>query len=301
MRADGVEVAQEHDVPALVRHVQVAQHLLVHRLGAAVGVRCRLEGRVLGHRHVVGLAVDRGRGREHNVAHAVVAHGAGHRQRAAQVVLVVLDGLVHRLAHRLVGGEVDDAVDVVLLEDAVEQGGVADVPPIEGADLPARDALDAAQGLLAGVGEVVDHHDLVARLEQLDAGVAADEAGTAGHQDAALARGACARLGAGLAGTRIRCHSVLPFVSRATTGTRSIPEALKSSGIVPQAATRGNTRHDARRQKRSKSPDGRCWQRRCSDARAPARQRARRATVHLASAAMPKPAHSAMAGPKQNR
>ena len=116
----------------------------------------------------------------------MVAKGARKLERAAQVVLVVLDGLVHRLAHRLVRGEVDGAADRLLVEDAVEKRPVLHIALIEGTDLFARDALDALKGDLAGIGQVVDHDDVIASVEQLDAGVAADEAGTARDKDARL-------------------------------------------------------------------------------------------------------------------
>ena len=182
--ADGVEVTEQHDVPALVGRVEVGEHLLVHGLGATVGVRGGLELGVLAHGHLVGLAVDGGRRGEHDVVHPVVAQGACQLKRAAEVVLVVLDGLVDALAHGLEGGEVDGARDGVLVEDPVEERAVLHVALVEGADLLARDALDALEGNLACVGEVVDHHDVVAGVEQLHAGVAADEAGAARDEDA---------------------------------------------------------------------------------------------------------------------
>ena len=188
MGADGVEITQQHDVPALVGRVEVAQHLLVHRLGTTVGVRGGLELGLLAHRHVVGLAVHRGRGGEHDVVHAVVAKRTGQLQGAPEVVLIVLDGLVDGLAHGLEGGEVDGPADGLLLKNAVEQRPVLHVSLVEGADFLAGDALDALERDLAGVGQVVDHHDVVVGVEQLHAGVAADEAGAARNEDAGLFR-----------------------------------------------------------------------------------------------------------------
>ena len=48
---------------------------------------------------------------------------------------------------------------------------------------PTRQLLGAPQRLGLAVAEVVDHHDLVAGLEEFHRGVAADEAGAAGHED----------------------------------------------------------------------------------------------------------------------
>ena len=132
----------------------------------------------------------------------MVAKGARKLKGAAQVVLVVLDGLVHRLAHCLEGSEVDGTGDGLLVEDAVEKRAILHIALVEGANLLARDALDALERDLAGVGQVVDHHDVVAGVEQLNAGVAADEAGAARDKDA------------GLLGLRYRISHTCPFLNQ---------------------------------------------------------------------------------------
>ena len=132
----------------------------------------------------------------------MVAKGTRKLKRAAQVVLVVLDGLVHRLAHRLVRGEVDGTADGLLVENAVEKCPVFHVALVESANLLARDALDALEGNLAGVGQVVDHDDVIPGVEQLNAGVAADETGAARDKDA------------GLLGLRYRISHTCPFLNQ---------------------------------------------------------------------------------------
>ena len=185
MRADGVEVAQQHDVPLGVGLGGVHEDLLDHPLGPAVGVGAELLGALLGEGQRVGVAVDGRRAGEDDVLAAVVAHGLDQVEGAAEVVVVVLDGLGHALADGLEAGEVDHAVDVERLEDGLEGVAVAHV----GADerhalgcLFAHDLRDAVENLLAGVGEVVDDDDLIAAREQLDDGVAPDEAGSTGHK-----------------------------------------------------------------------------------------------------------------------
>ena len=82
----------------------------------------------------------------------------------------------------------DDGVNVVLGEDGVKRLAIQDVLLIEtqlsvvGVD-PA-DLADAVDGGLAGIAQVVDDDHAIASLDQLDAGVAADEPGTARDQDA---------------------------------------------------------------------------------------------------------------------
>ena len=180
---DGVEVPQQGHVQPGVGGADVGQDLLLEQLGGAVGVGGASGGEVLLDGDGVGVAVHRGGGGEHEVLHPVAAHGLEQVQGADQVVGVVLQGLGHALAHRLQSGEVDHGVDVrVLGEQGLHLVLMAQLGPDEGDGLPG-DFLHPAQGLLAGVVEVVRHHDLIARVDQLHAGVAADIAGAAGDQN----------------------------------------------------------------------------------------------------------------------
>ena len=60
VRADGVEVAQQHDVPLVVAHVKVGKHLLEHSFRLPIGVRGGMLRAILGDGHELGLAIDRG-------------------------------------------------------------------------------------------------------------------------------------------------------------------------------------------------------------------------------------------------
>ena len=187
--SDGVEVAKQHDVPLRVGRVQVGENLLDHPLGPTIGVRGALLGAGLGEGQGVRVAVDGGGAREDDGLAAVVAHDVHERERVAQVVRVVLDGLGDGLAHGLEAGEVNHAVDVVLVKDALEGLAVVDVGTVEGealGGLVAHDGVDAVEDLLGCVGEVVYDDDLIAVLKQLDARVAADEAGAAGDEHAGV-------------------------------------------------------------------------------------------------------------------
>ncbi len=121
----------------------------------------------------------------------MVAHDVHQRERVAQVVGVVLDGLLHRLAHGLEAGKVNHAVDLVVGEDLLQGLTVVDVGPIKGQVLGAifaHDGVDAVDDLLRRVGEVVHDDGVVACIEQLDHGVAANEPGTAGDEDGRILR-----------------------------------------------------------------------------------------------------------------
>ena len=189
VRADGVEVAQQHDVPLRVGGVEVGEDLLDHPLGPAVGVGRGLLGALLGERQRVRVAVDGGGAGEDDGLAAVLAHDVDERERVADVVGVVLDRLGDGLAHGLVAGKVDNATRAVLVEDLGERGAVVDVGLVEGeigGGGLTHDGLDAVADLGRRVGEVVDNDDLVAALEEFDNRVAADEAGTAGHEYAGV-------------------------------------------------------------------------------------------------------------------
>ena len=74
-------------------------------------------------------------------------------------------------------------VDLLLLEQVLHGIAVAQVEQVE-LDALAGQFLDPAERVGARVAQVVQHHDLVARFQQFQAGVRADIAGAAGDQDA---------------------------------------------------------------------------------------------------------------------
>ena len=141
----------------------------------------------------------------------MVAHAFAQRERVADVVVVVLDGLRHALAHGLVAGEVNDAVGLFGIEDAVEGGAVVDVRLIEDEVLRGvltHDLADAVERDGARVVQVVDHHDAVCALEQLNACMRPDEPGASGNEDAGILRCLCLCHGKLLTlcvAARIRC------------------------------------------------------------------------------------------------
>ena len=72
-------------------------------------------------------AVHGGGGAEDQLPDAVGLHGRQQGQRAVQIVAVVVQRQAHRFAHSLQTGEVDDAVDGVLLKDPLQGGGIGGV------------------------------------------------------------------------------------------------------------------------------------------------------------------------------
>ena len=157
----------------------VLEYLLHHELRPAVGVRAARRREVLADRHALGIAVDRRGAREHDVLAAVVAEALEKRESAAEVVVVVLERNLRRLADGLQCREMDRRAEgSFLVENGVEFLRVADVHLVERDGL-ARDLLHARKRLLRAVAEVVHDNYVVPRVQELHYGVAADVSGTA--------------------------------------------------------------------------------------------------------------------------
>ncbi len=151
----------------------MAQGALDRQLRFTVGVHgC---GRMIfGERQPLGFAVDRAGRREHQARHAFRGHRLEQQERAGQVVLVILAGLPHRLAHRQPGREVHHRVDAVFDERRPHGSGVVH---------PGAHERQPARGLGVARGQIVEHHHRVAGCLQRLGGVTADVAGAAGNED----------------------------------------------------------------------------------------------------------------------
>ena len=87
----------------------------------------------------------------------VAAHDIQNVQRAGQIVGVVLDGLGNALADGLVGGELDDTVNVLVLGKDLLHGVLVGHVGLDKTEVLAGDLLDAGQGLGAGVVVVIGY------------------------------------------------------------------------------------------------------------------------------------------------
>jgi len=130
-------------------------------------------------------AVDGRRRGEDELGDAVAPQGLEQAERAPDVVLVVLERLLRRLADRLEPGEMDARVARAEGPDhRVQPGLVGQVDLVEREELALpRQLLDAPQRLDVAVHEVVQDRHGVARLEELDARVGPDVPRAARHQD----------------------------------------------------------------------------------------------------------------------
>ncbi len=98
------------------------------------------------------------------------------RARLHGVVEVVAERIGDRFRHHDRAGEMDDGVDAMASTAAGDQRLVADVALDETRPVRHRPAEPGRQ--------IVEHHDLLAGVEQLEHHVAADIAGAAGDQNA---------------------------------------------------------------------------------------------------------------------
>ena len=130
MCADGIEIAQERNVPAVICTIEIFEHLFLHEFCRPVRIG-RHQTAILIEREPLGLAVHRCRGREDEIAHTELFHRLQKHKRRDQIVIVVEDGFLHALAHRLEPRKVDDPIDVVRRENFFEFRAVAYVCDIE--------------------------------------------------------------------------------------------------------------------------------------------------------------------------
>ena len=182
MRADGVEVPQQHNGPFAVGLCRIGEDLLAHVLRPAVGIRAAAGAGALVHGHrIVRRIHRRGRGEE-DLLHAVRRHRLAEVDGRAEVVVVVPQRLLHRLPYRLETGKVEHAVKPVRIEKLIESCAVQKIHFVVFERL-SGDALDAPQALRVGVDEIVHHNDRMSGVQKLHAGVAADVSGAAGNEN----------------------------------------------------------------------------------------------------------------------
>ena len=113
----------------------------------------------------------------------MTAHSLEQIQGADQVVGVVLQGLGHALAHGLEAGEMDNCVNIgVFGKKCLHLVRIAHFQLDKG-DRLTGDFLHPAQGFFTGIAEVIRNNDVIAGLDQLHTGVAADVARAAADQN----------------------------------------------------------------------------------------------------------------------
>lgn len=164
-------------------------HELVGLLGGGVERHRRVHAVLLGERHLLVAAVDRAGAGVDEVLDRVVAAGLEHVEEADEVALEVGTRILDGVAHARLGGEVHHDVEAVLGEQALDEGGVAQVAAHEGEAAVGVGLGQHAQARVLDAGvivavEVVETDDHTVRLlEQLLDEERADEAGRSGDEN----------------------------------------------------------------------------------------------------------------------
>ena len=205
MGTDGVEIAQSRYAPARFTLGDIGQQLFDSRFGLTVGIG-RLNAGTFRDWQRLGDARERGGAAEHDRAAGVSAHGLQQAARALDVDVPVAERLVDRVPHRFEAGEVKNGRDTGAVPGAsgserpIQVRGASDItvdedqlafargrrPFLVAALLTWAEAAelgDAMQCLHAAVLQVVDNNHAMARTDQDETGVAADEAGSSSDQD----------------------------------------------------------------------------------------------------------------------
>eukprot|EP00211_Chloroparvula_japonica_P007696 CAMPEP_0119133606 /NCGR_PEP_ID=MMETSP1310-20130426/13462_1 /TAXON_ID=464262 /ORGANISM="Genus nov. species nov., Strain RCC2339" /LENGTH=327 /DNA_ID=CAMNT_0007124305 /DNA_START=146 /DNA_END=1125 /DNA_ORIENTATION=+ len=176
-----VEIPEDAHAQLRVGGGQVADDVLAHELGGAVGVDGHRR-RLLGDGQLRRVAVRRARGRVDEVLHARLAHALHQAQRVGGDVVVVPQRLGHALADVRHGGEVHHEVHRVLPQHAAHLGLVPQVGALELELVLAGQALEGAHGAQVAAAEIVQDDDVIPVLQQPLGGVRPDVPGAARHQ-----------------------------------------------------------------------------------------------------------------------
>ena len=112
----------------------------------------------------------------------LLVHGFQQVDRAADVVLVVLQRHLNRFTHRLEAGEMDHRIDFFLPEQTIHRVCVTQICQVK-LNVHTGQRLHPAEGVGLGIAEVVHDYDFVAGLEKFQAGMGTDVAGPACYED----------------------------------------------------------------------------------------------------------------------
>ena len=169
--AAGVKIPQRH-IPQAVGPGRPSDHLLHGPLGLPVAVGGR-KGVPLQDGHPLRFPIDRRRGGKQQLVHTVGGHLLQEGKGPAQVVVVVLKGMIHRLPHLGAGGEVDHPLHLFLVEDPGKGRPVPDIRLV-------KPGLWVDRLPKTGL-QIVHHRHLPAGLDQLVHGVGANVPGSPQH------------------------------------------------------------------------------------------------------------------------
>ena len=180
--ADGVEVAEQDDLPFVVALPQVGEDALLHGLGGAVGIGGLAHRAVFRDRDLGGIAVYSGGRGEDDLLAAVLAHDVAEHKGGTDVVGIVFQRLSGGFAHGLVACEVDDGVDAFLVKEVCQGCSVLYVDLIESGTLSC-DGLDPVYDQGFGIIKVVGDDNVIACVQEFNNCMASDKTCTACYED----------------------------------------------------------------------------------------------------------------------
>ena len=163
------------------RRLDVREHALEEELRRPVGIE-RSRRAAFVQRHFFRHAVNRRRGREHDVAAAVFFHQREQIERSRHVVVVIEQRLGDGFADGLQPGEMNHRVEMRFFENLFERREVEQVDLVELRRF-SRELRAALHGFFLRIVEVVDDGDVIACLKQFDDRMRADVAGAACDED----------------------------------------------------------------------------------------------------------------------
>ena len=165
----------------MVCNIHILQNLLQHRLRLTIGVRAFAQRTGFRNRNLRRIAINSCRRAENNIFAAMLAHHVEQHKRTVDIIIIILPRLLHALAYGLQSCEMNAAVKAVLRKNLFQSLTVADIRFIERNSLPG-DFFHTLQGQLAGVDQIIYHHNAVTGAEQLNDSMRADKAGAACYQ-----------------------------------------------------------------------------------------------------------------------
>ena len=110
----GVEIAERDEIQ-FVDLLIPNQHLFKHQLGLAIGINRPL-GQILRHRHTIRRPVSRAGGAENKLFNAAFHRRVRQLQGVHQIVMKILLGVRHGLAHQRIRGEMHDGIRLDALD-----------------------------------------------------------------------------------------------------------------------------------------------------------------------------------------
>ena len=178
VRTDRIKIPQQDHAQLRVRFRGVLEDLLDHRFRPAVRVRAGAAGHRLGVRRFIGFAVDRRRGRKHDILHARVLHALEDRERRVQIIPVIADRLLDGLSDRLQSRIVDHAENILIREN-LRNGFMVCRVAFDHSHGSSRDLFDPPDRFRRGIHKIIQDRNVIAGIQKLDGAVRADKPGSA--------------------------------------------------------------------------------------------------------------------------